>query len=638
MLKKSFYVLLFALVSGAVAHAQQKNLTPLPLDDLSSFRNQAGNWSIVGDVTIDRTVDIHPHEETSQPVQTKKSKKVKTPVVTAPVAVTSTPGTGILLNMNDDSKKDNLVTNLEHGDIELEFEVMLPKGSNSGVYLQGRYEIQLLDSWGIKNPAYSDIGGIYRNWETDPAKIYMGKAPTTNAARAPGLWQKFKITFRAPRFDASGKKISNARFVSVMLNNVEIHSNVEVPQPTGGPIENNEKPMGPIMIQGDHGPVAIRNVKYRLLKELDYKVSEVTYDIFHGKFSTTDDFASSKPVLSGTSPELSAEVLDVEDGYGVRYRGNITVPEDGTYTLTTNASGGTKLIFNQKQLISYQKFDGWRRDTGTIELKAGTYPFEILNFKRASWLPPRLALYIQSENSYPKALHALNSFPPSGQPTSSIFIEPGSEPRMLRAFLDFNGDHAKRLTHTIGVGDPVGLNYAYDLKSGNLACVWRGNFADATPMWHDRGDGSFKPNGAPLFLHNSQALAYLSSDQEEFPAAAKEGDLISRGYIIDEATHRPVFLLSYRGLEIEDRVSPDDENRILSHSLVVKGTRDAGLYYKLAEGSSIVALPDGSFAVNDKQYYVMPGAGMKPFIRDVNGKKELVTTFTTPSLKYSIIW
>jgi hypothetical protein len=58
----------------------------------------------------------------------------------------------------------------------------------------------------------------------------------------------------------------------------------------------------------------------------------------------------------------------------------------------------------------------------------------------------------------------------------------------------------------------------------------------------------------------------------------------------------------------------------------------------MAEGSSIVALPDGSFAINDKQYYVKPGAGMKPFIRDVNGKKELVTTFTTPSLKYSIIW
>jgi hypothetical protein len=209
---------------------------------------------------------------------------------------------------------------------------------------------------------------------------------------------------------------------------------------------------------------------------------------------------------------------------------------------------------------------------------------------------------------------------------------------MLRAFLDFNGDRSKRLTHIIGVGDPVGLNYVYDLKSGNLVCVWRGNFVDATPMWHDRGDGSFKPAGAPTYLHNTQALAYLGSDQEAFPEAAKEGDLISRGYSIDEATRRPVFLLSYQGLEIEDRVSPDDENRTLSHTLVVKGTRNAGLYYKMAEGSSIDALPDGSFAINDKQYYVKPGVGMKPFIRDVNGKKELVTTFTTPSLKYSIIW
>jgi hypothetical protein len=158
-------------------------------------------------------------------------------------------------------------------------------------------------------------------------------------------------------------------------------------------------------------------------------------------------------------------------------------------------------------------------------------------------------------------------------------------------------------------------------------------------MWHDRGDGSFTPAGSPLFLHNNQAFAYLASDQEPFPAAAKEGDLKSKGYNIDEATGRPVFLYSYRGLELEDRVFPDDNDQVISHEVVVKsGTRNTGLYYKLAEGTKIQQMPDGTYAINDKQYYIKAGAGMKPFIREVNGKQELVTAFTTPSLKYSIIW
>ncbi|MBK5279956.1 MAG: DUF1080 domain-containing protein [Bacteroidia bacterium] len=224
---------------------------------MSDFKPQAGNWQIVGDVTMNPNIDIHPPKVVAPVEQKKKGKRVKEqPAAEHPKAVSFSAGKGILLNLNDETSKDNLITTFEHGDIELELEVMIPKGSNSGIYLQGRYEVQLLDSWGVKDPAYSDIGGIYRNWETEKGKIYMGKAPITNPAKAPGLWQKFKISFRAPKFNASGEKIANAKFVSVELNGVKIHDNVEVPLPTGGPVHNNEKPTGPLMIQGDHGPVA----------------------------------------------------------------------------------------------------------------------------------------------------------------------------------------------------------------------------------------------------------------------------------------------------------------------------------------------------------------------------------------------
>lgn len=626
------------------AHSQDKQVK-LSLEDLSSFKPQAGNWQIVGDVTILPDVDIHATPAPVAEETGKKKKKSKDNAVTAahPQAVSFTAGTGILLNMNDDKKKDNLVSAFEHGDIELELEVMLPKGSNSGIYLQGRYEVQLLDSWGVKDAKYSDIGGIYRNWENEPGKIYMGKAPLTNPAKAPGLWQKFKISFRAPRFDANGKKIANAKFVSVELNGVKIHDNVEVPLPTGGPIENNEKSFGPLMIQGDHGPVAFRNIKYQLVKETFATLSNINYKVYSGQFKVINDFVNLKPETSGSTNELTCEVVDKEDQYGTIYTGTITVPSDETYEFVFGFTGGARLVINNQQLINVQSTDAWRLDNTSIQLKAGSYPFEIYNYKDASWAPPRLALFLKSAGAM-KPLHAFNSYPPDDNPTSPIIIPVGSAPRLLRAFLNFNNaGFDQRLTHTIGVGDPSGTHYVYDLKSGNLACVWHGDFVDATPMWHDRGDGSFRPLGAVQYLFNNEPLAFLSSPADGFPVMKKETQLSEtpykgKGYTIEEGTGRPVFLYTYKGLDVEDKIYPDDNNRAITHEVNIKnrGTQP-GLYYKLGEGKTITQLSNGLYAVDDKNYYIKPAAGTTPTIREVNGKKELIVPVEN-SIKYSIIW
>jgi hypothetical protein len=145
----------------------------------------------------------------------------------------------------------DLITEQEFGDAEFHVELMVPKGSNSGVYLMGQYEIQVLDSHGKKDADLKpgDLGGIYNT-----------KAPSKNAAKAPGEWQTLDIVFRAPRFGADGKKTEHAKFVSVKLNGETIHENVEAPKPTGSELPGGEKARGPLMFQGDHGPVAYRNV------------------------------------------------------------------------------------------------------------------------------------------------------------------------------------------------------------------------------------------------------------------------------------------------------------------------------------------------------------------------------------------
>lgn len=635
-------LLLSLLFASFVAYCQQSSSVTIPLNDLSAFKSQAGNWQIVGDVTIDPERDIHEHAPEPAPPSGKRSKKsVAAPAPAAPAIVTSKPGTGVLLNLNDNVKKDNLVTVFEHGDIELEFEVMLPKGSNSGVYLQGRYEVQLLDSWGVKNPSFSDIGGIYRNWEKEEGKIYMGKAPLTNPAKAPGLWQKFRISFRAPRFNSEGVKIANARFVSVELNGVKIHDNVEVPLPTGGPVENNEKATGPLMIQGDHGPVALRNIKYKMMKEVTLNLSDINYKAWYGDFKSFSDFTSLKPAATGTIPELTCEVLENEDAYGVQYNGNLVVPEDGNYSFTLAFTGGGRLTIDNQQVTNFARRDGNEENRGWIVLKKGIHALEILNYKHASWMPPRLGLFVTSETTYPQSLHAFNSYPPDDEPTSPIFVEVGNEPRLLRSFIDFKGDRSRRLTHTISVGDPAGVNYVYDNKNGNLVCAWHGPFVDATRMWHDRGDGSSVPRGAVQYFFVNQPLAYLSGEQEAFPVITNEmlvdpANHVGKGYSID-GHGRPVFKYTYQGLNVEDKVYPDKDGKALTHELTIgnRGTKP-GLYYKLGEGHEISLIHDGLYAIDDKQYFIRIESS-KAIIREVNGRKELIIPVDT-HVKFDILW
>ncbi len=230
----AFYaVLLF----GGAAHVFGQSAVKLDLNDLSAFRNPSKSWQIVAGVKAD---------------------------LSKPNALNFTNGSGVLLNLPDKKNKgEDLYTIAEYGDLDLEMDYMMASGSNSGLYLQGRYEIQLEDTWGARSPKSSSNGGVYQRWDDskpEGQKGYSGFAPRQNASRAPGLWQNLKISFQAPRFDGSGKKIQNAVLLRVELNGVVIHDNVELTGPTRGAMPNDEKPTGPIRIQGDHGAVAFRNI------------------------------------------------------------------------------------------------------------------------------------------------------------------------------------------------------------------------------------------------------------------------------------------------------------------------------------------------------------------------------------------
>ncbi|MCP4644188.1 MAG: DUF1080 domain-containing protein [bacterium] len=117
---------------------------------------------------------------------------------------------------------------------------------NSGMYVQGRYEIQVLDSFGAE-PQWNLCGGIY--------KVAV---PLTDAVFPPGVWQTYDIEFQAAQFDAAGKKVKDA-VITVVHNGVTVHDNLVLPNVTAGGISDQEAPTGPIMLQHHGNPVRYRN-------------------------------------------------------------------------------------------------------------------------------------------------------------------------------------------------------------------------------------------------------------------------------------------------------------------------------------------------------------------------------------------
>jgi hypothetical protein len=148
------------------------------------------------------------------------------------------------------STSGDLYSEQKFGDGIIDVEFMVPKGSNSGVYIMGTYEIQILDSFGKEKVGAGDLGAVYGI-----------SAPKVNASKKPGEWQRFVIEYQAPRFDGD-KKTANGKVIKVTLNDQVIQENVELKGPTGGSLTGKEAATGPVMFQGDHGPVAFRNVKF----------------------------------------------------------------------------------------------------------------------------------------------------------------------------------------------------------------------------------------------------------------------------------------------------------------------------------------------------------------------------------------
>ncbi|WPR77485.1 DUF1080 domain-containing protein [Algoriphagus sp. NG3] len=559
ILKKHVCLLTAALAIQIGSLQAQQN--PVKLD-LNAFEGNKGSWSEVGKVWADPTV---PNE------------------------LQSAAGSGVLANLPAKKKPGaDIISKEKFGDVDLSLEFMVAPGSNSGVYLQGNYEIQILDSWTSTTTKPGDNGGIYQRWDDskpEGQKGYQGYAPRQNVSKAPGVWQKLEVSFQAAKFDASGTKTENARFLSVRLNGVTIHENLEVFGPTRGAMSGTDVAEGPLRIQGDHGAVAFRNIEIIPFESKAPTIADVSYETFQGSFNSLEDLEGKTSTAKGTAASLEEVPASVSDVNLTKYSANLNVAEAGEYQLTLQVPGGMSGLAVGNETITEISGRGVRVNK---QLNAGDNPIQIVASKNRNWSVDGFNLSISGPGLRETAL--LVSEAGAYQDTDPIYVNAEETP-VLRSFRDI--PDYERLSHVVSVASKSQVNYAYDMESGTLIQVWRGEFLNATPMWNSRGNGVSVPRGALINL-GKPAVNAVGSDfsaPEEFR---------TKGYQLKDGSEDMVFSYLLAGETVKDEIKVLESGEGISRTVTGIGNG----FYKVAAGTEFQKVSKGVYLLPETDVYL----------------------------------
>lgn len=509
----------------------------------------------------------------------------------------------------------------------------------------GRYEVQLFDSWGVDEPQFSDVGGIYQRWdESQPEgeKGFEGNAPRLNAARAPGLWQHVKILFKAPEFNESGEKEANAMFEEVWLNGVMIQENVELTGPTRAAAFDDEVTEGPLMIQGDHGPVAVRNIEYKRYDKKQIDLQNLAYQYYAETLDAIPDFDTLTVTDSGSLDSLSGTVGQRNDRYGLRITGTLNAPNSGTYLFKLRNAGtvkmrvGENVVFEQDTVYRMHELA-----SETVELEAGSHPFTLEYIDHPNNWYSGLSLFTEGPQLRLQKLHSSNSVPGGGREIPNLPVRAEENVRVIRSFAMHND--VKR-THVVNVGDPNGMNYNYDMGQAALLHAWEGPFINANEMWINRGEPQIaKPDGPPITFDGKPAVAKISGSNSASPDSISWDDLRVEGYsLVDGGL--PMFRYSVGNVNIEDYFEGTPENRKLVRTVRLSAPgQQENLWLHLASGKKI-SQSENEYVIDDRSYYlnvVDSGSAEPKVIESENGydlRIPVLSTGADTEIIYEIIW
>jgi hypothetical protein len=561
--------LALGIFSLAAINLQAQSSTQLTLD---SFTNNTGTWSSVAEVS-------------TNPLTSKEL---------------SGSGKGAIM-LNQPTKKNpgtDIISSEIFGDVDLKMTYMMGEGSNSGVYLQGQYEVQLYDSWKETTPRAGGNGGVYERWDEskpDGQKGYQGYAARQNVSKAPGVWQNLEVSFRAPRFDAAGKKTENARFRHIKLNGVTIHEDLELFGPTRGALKATDVATGPIRIQGDHGPVAIKSLEVMQMNFPEPTVGSISYTVYPGSFTEFPELENLKPATSGKIASFEDFKTGVSGPTLTKFEGALEIKKAGNYTLNVMVpeglgaiqigSNSDKIILNQYTSTVQQSFE------------AGNTSYTIWVSKPRDWSAQGFEWTASNVAMWPVALSSPAIAP--GYFADPIWVDTEATP-VLRSFVRLPS--GKSLSHAVSVSSKAGAHFTYDLSSHQLIRVWRGGFLDATPMWNDRGNGMSLPLGVVTNLNQGKLLIQN----------ADEMGLKSTGYSVQGDGDILFTGMTDSGNAFSDHLKLNSDGTGLERSIQLAGT-PVGTSIQVAEGGGLKKISDTIYLIEESGLYLrVADKGMIP--------------------------
>ncbi len=488
-----------------------------------------------------------------------------------------------------------MTSKLTTADAKVRFEFMLGNSSEAIFYVQGKHAISLNSGAILKNE------GIL-------------KLPNQNASRTAGLWQTLELTFSEASF---GNALTLEK---VVLNDVLIHQ--------GYVLSSDGKNEGPLVFENKSGTIAIKDVTFlKYNKEKPLKLSDLSYELFEtNDWNMQFSNKREKPDETGKNVALTKDFGVGLSRFLLIFKGNLDVEKDGSYSLIADYAGKAALSVDGKEVLPMSSEIYRNPRIAYVELKKGKHQIEMRYIK--VWWKAELGLFAAGPEIRPYALHAESSLP-TPQAVGEISIKPKSEVAVVRSFIMFNG---KKRTHVISVGSPAGVHYSFDLNQGALLYAWRGDFADATQMWHERGEPQLlQPEGVKINFSGKPAVAVLTDINASMPDSLDEyKTLIYKGYSLDNQGF-PTYKYQYSGAEISQKFTPNDGG--ISATISANGS--SNLYAKLGEWKNISMIEKGRYLVDNQYIIIDPKA--KPIIRNSKIGQEIILPLNG-TLSYLVEW
>ncbi|HEV7382293.1 MAG TPA: family 16 glycoside hydrolase [Dyadobacter sp.] len=570
---QKFSLLLAACPLAVMAQGGKGNYTPLNLKDLSGFEKPASNWFLQSGIVMN-------------PVSASKPKL--------------TAGDGILIGTTGSP----ITSLVKASDLRLSLEFMVSPGAEGYLILPGNQKVR--------------IGDSSKQTETSSATTgYVGQFPTQNAAKSPGLWQHLELAY-----DVSVPlQTSSARLNQLTLNDVTVLETVYLP------VHNPITAAQPIGLEVTKGTIAFRNIGYQLLaSRKPLALENLKYKVFSDKW---DSKTYSKLDHEGSSPTLTQEVTNGMREFHLVYEGDMDATEAGEYIFTTVYQGNMfSLDVDGKTIIDKTESSSQESHSGTVNLTQGKHKFRI-HYSRFPWRQPALGLRVEKAGVRPYDLHALSSLP-EPEPKPYISVEPELKTETVRSFVQLDGETAKR-THCISVGTPQGWNYTVDLNRGALLQAWKGQFANVTEMWYERGEPQLlSPAGLLAPVSGKSSIASLSQQTAAWPDSANINFL---GYNLD-GHGNPAFRYAISSAVVVDRMTPTANG--INRTFQLEGKPSQPVYALAASGKNIVMIEKGLYQVDDR-YYVQIDKKAAASIRPSDGGNELILPLTG-NTAYTMFW